>query len=195
MNGRDTQRLKFYNWSRYRNQQLKYPIDSVEEVITNFVSGRGVKVPKFRYSGKKYRYSPSKSEITLPLNRAMTLNLTDICRLIGWHFVCETSPKGEGWHGPYFCLMFAIAEAEITGCDVQDIISSMHTDKLKVSGQVSNAPSALSLKKYAKAYNRVEELEAAISRGREEFEQFLQPIIKELETARQTLEKIDTKNS
>jgi hypothetical protein len=115
----------------------------------------------------------------------------NVCCLAAWYLKHVMTPS-EAWHGETFCKIFAEASAKLTNTPSQDLVKSMRAAKLKVAGGASPVGARI-LKRHEKAKNRVEELEAAIKRGREEFEQFLQPILKELEDSRLELDALEMK--
>lgn len=187
---RDSQRSKFYAWL-YRNCKDSTLLRAYEtrEEINKQLQKRGLNFT-CGFLQKAKRPTVQRGRILLPANQYEFLK-HDIAILIGFAECFEQRDALlEGWHGPTFCKAFAEVYGELTGTDVQHLIDRMRNDKLKVRGYtiVNKRLTA----KMLKSENRVQELEAAIQRGREEFEEFLQPILKELEKEKNSLN--DLKN-
>lgn len=194
---RDSQRLKFHLWNTryYNNQSVNWNnrailFDNIEFVINSELLAYGYPIPRYKYKLKHVGdYTINQFyEISLP-KHAFEFSITSVCTLIGWCVFFQKSKDKEAWHGPTFCRAYAESLSKFTGTPVQDIINSMLDSNLKVDGAVK--VTARILKKREKLKNRVQELDDAIKRGRDEFELFLQPIIGELEKARLDLEALE----
>jgi len=192
---RDSQRSKFYNWMRdfslVHTEVCGIAPHLIEDVISEAVKSYGYPVPTFKHhnsGGYQLRYST----ITLPKLKNMHPN--DISVLVGWWIYKQRqNTLSEGWHGPTFCRVWAETYSKLTGVPVADIVNSMRASKLKVMGAAGASPAGPRVvKKYERLKNRAQELDAAIKRGRKEFEEFLQPILKELETTRAELKKVES---
>lgn len=185
---RDSQRSKFYNWGRtLPSVDIRH--NDIALCIESIILSYGQKVPPFVYKKAHSIYNP---RIGIIIDfRLVSMSSHNVCCLAAWYLKHVMAPS-EAWHGETFCKIFAEASAKLTGTPVQDIVKSMRAAKLKVAGGASPVGVRI-LKRYEKAKNRVEELEAAIKRGREEFEQFLQPILKELESSRLELKTLEEK--
>lgn len=173
---RDSQRSKFYNWRRTL-PSVDIPFDDVEDIIKQIVLSYGYNPPPFIYKKANSIYKTHRGIILDLRYEEMTSH--SVCCLAAWYLTYMMAPR-EPWHGETFCKIFAEASAKLTGTPVQDIVKSMRAAKLKVAGGASPI-GVRTLKRYEASKNRVKELEDAIKRGRQEFEQFLQPILKELE--------------
>lgn len=192
---RDSQRTKFNIWNAtYCNSQYinlrTILFAEVESTINTALISYGCPVPKYKYKLKRSNdYMINQLyEITLP-RFASDYPISNVCRLISWCVFLEKYKNTENWHGPSFCKVYAENLSKFTGIPFQDIVDSMLASKLKVAGTIKVG--ARILKKREKLKNRVQELDDAIKRGRDEFELFLQPIIGELEKARLDLEALE----
>ena len=148
----------------------------VERVFTEACVRYNIKTPKFHqrklnssrfsYTGNNFTYYPTS---TCAENLAIA---------ISWHrlYLCNSN---EAWHGAQFCAYFAQTFSELTGLPVTDIHESMKRAKLKVLGTTPAKTSARMLKKYNLAQQRVAEIEQSIRLAREEFEDFLRPVLDE----------------
>lgn len=188
MAARDSQRSKFYNWRR-TIPSVDVAFNDIEDVIKSIISDYGFNPPKFVDKCARSIYNP-RVGIIIDF-RLESMSSHDVCCLAAWYLKHVMAPS-EAWHGETFCKIFAEASAKLTNTPSQDLVKSMRAAKLKVAGGASPV-GARTLKRHEKAKNRVEELEAAIKRGREEFEQFLQPILKELEDSRLELDALEMK--
>ena len=188
MSARDSQRSKFYNWRRTL-PSVDIPFQDVEGIIDSIVLSYGITRPKIVHKNSNSIYKPTVG-IIIDF-RLESMSSHTLCCLVAWYLKHKIAPH-EAWHGETFCKIFAEASAKLTNTPVQDLIKSMRAAKLKLSGGASPV-GARTLKRYEKAKNRVNELEDAIKRGRQEFEQFLQPILKELESSRLELKILEEK--
>lgn len=188
MPSRDSQRSKFYNWRR-TIPSVDMPLDDVEDIIKQIVLSYGYNPPPFVYKRANSIYKTHRGIILDLRSEKMTSH--SVCCLAAWYLTYVMAPR-EPWHGETFCKIFAEASAKLTNTQSQELVKSMRAAKLKVAGGASPV-GARTLKRYEKAKNRVEELDAAINRGRKEFEQFLQPIIKELEDSLLELSALEMK--
>lgn len=188
MAARDSQRSKFYNWRRsIPSVDIRH--NDIALCIESIILSYGQKVPPFVYKNAHSIYNPRIGIIID--SRLVSMSSHNVCCLVAWYLKHVMAPS-EAWHGETFCKIFAEASAKLTNTPSQDLVKSMRAAKLKVAGGASPV-GARTLKRHEKAKKRVEELEAAIKRGREEFEQFLQPIIKELENSRLELHALEMK--
>jgi len=188
MAARDSQRSKFYNWRRsISSVDIRH--NDIALCIESIILSYGQKVPPFVYKNAHSIYNPRIGIIID--SRLASMSSHNVCCLAAWYLKHVMAPS-EAWHGETFCKIFAEASAKLTNTPSQDLVKSMRAAKLKVAGGASPV-GARTLKRHEKAKNRVEELEAAIKRGREEFEQFLQPILKELEDSRLELDALEMK--
>lgn len=188
MSARDFQRTKFYNWCR-TIPSVNIAFNDIEDVIKSIISDYGFNPPKFVDKCARSIYNP-RVGIVIDF-RLENMSSHDACCLAAWYLKHKMAPN-EAWHGETFCKIFAEASAKLTGTPVQDIVKSMRAAKLKVAGGASPV-GVRTLKRYETSKNRVKELEDAIKRGRQEFEQFLQPILKELEKSRLELKTLEEK--
>jgi hypothetical protein len=197
---RDTQRAKFYTWM-HRFENLITPAPTleaylIEAEIIEAVKSYGHPEPRvvFHKKGVKSRFGlASRSEVYFKRYEAATA--VDISTLVGW-LIYENRKTNlqEGWHGPTFCRVWAETYAHMTSTPVKDIVDSMRAAGLKVRAANGAAPASPGIiKKFEKSKNRVIELEAAIKRGRQEFEEFLQPILNELAKAKVEVKTLETK--
>ncbi|RUP38888.1 MAG: hypothetical protein EKK63_10970 [Acinetobacter sp.] len=188
MSARDFQRTKFYNWCRtIPSADIAY--NDIEDVIKSIISDYGFNHPKFVDKCARSIYNP-RVGIIIDF-RLESMSSHDACCLAAWYLKHKMAPN-EAWHGETFCKIFAEASAKLTSTPVQDIVKSMRAAKLKVAGEARPVGARI-LKRYETSKNRVKELEDAINRGRQEFEQFLQPILKELEKSRLELNILEEK--
>lgn len=193
---RDSQRTKFNTWNIMfcaQHALIRVPLRDVTYKINAGLVTYGCPFPKYKHilrSKSRYRINTS-YEISLPIwsYKQPDLSIADVCILIGWCVFLQKYKNTESWHGPTFCKVYAESLSKFTGIPVQDIIDSMLASNLKVSGTAKVG--ARILKKHEKLKNRVQELDAAIKRGRDEFELFLQPILGELEKTRLELEALE----
>lgn len=190
---RDSQRSKFYNWLRKNTnvfQKGSVDFSNTTFIINNLSTRFGLGPPDYRY--RKSRYMISGYTISLPYQ---DLTWHDISTIMGWWvYTHRKSTLNEGWHGAVFCRVWAEVYSFLSGASVDSIIDSMVAAGLKVDG-VSTPMGARAKKKYEKLKNRVQELDSAIIRGRQEFEEFLQPILAELKKASDELANFESKNT
>jgi len=198
-NQRDSQRSKFYNWLGGFNHErlgvfgIPIPFQDLEKLITETVASYGHTAPQFKYISGSRRHTIRNNFMVIP--KLMNMHPDAIASLVGWWvYMQRRSNLNEGWHGPTFCRVWAETYSKLTGTPVSDIVNSMRVAKLKVMSSSGTSPAGPRImKNHEQVKNRVQELEDAIKRGRKEFEDFLQPIIKELETARNDLKQSELK--
>lgn len=190
MKGRDSQKSKFYAWSNKRNRFRTVSVNAAKLIIMDVVELRNLPLPSFKFHGITSSFRAPDSTIVLPENGNSSMDINTIFVLASWYINSLNPSVTDGWHGASFCKIYAEVEAYLTKVPVQEIIDSMLEAKLKVRGNVGKRV----LKKQQQLKNRVDELDAAIQRGREEFEEFLQPILSELESAKLELQTFESKN-
>lgn len=178
---RDSQKGKFWNWKESHiigSPTTPYLIASgdIERIFTEACVRYNIKTPKFHqrklnatrfsYKGNNFTYYPA------------SISAENLAIAISWHRLYLCHPT-EAWHGAQFCAYFAQTFSEWTGIPVTDIHESMKRARLKVFGTTTVKTSAQMLKRYNLVQQRVAEIEQSIRLAREEFEDFLRPVLDE----------------
>ncbi len=188
---RDSQKTKFYKWvSKCVNTTLcTYLHREVVDKIKFYFKRYQVMYTYEVHRGKYLRIShdPMNSSLKISLPNSMNYTPRQIATIIGWGvYSHRESTLKEGFHGPTFCRVWAEVYSDLTNIPISDIVKSMRDSSLKVSNFILKTDADKQI--HEVLANRVNELEDAIARGREEFEIFLQPILKELSTAKANLQ-------
>lgn len=191
---RDSQKTKFYKWV------LKY----VDKTGDTYLYREFLNKIKFYFKRYQvdYTYEVNHSKYLRishdPLNSFLKISLPSVfnytprqvATVIGWCVYCHRKfTLTEGFHGPTFCRVWAEVYSDLTNIPVSDIVKSMRDSSLKVSNFILKTDADKQI--HEKLSNRVNELEDAIARGREEFELFLQPILNELSDAKSKLQQFE----
>lgn len=199
---RDTQCAKFYAWMhRFENTMVQESIQShlIEITILEFAKQLRIPAPqfcfKFKFKSKWTTGATATGESLVYLKLNYDIEYVNMSTIMGsLVYKHHQNQLQEGWHGPTFCRVWANIFAQLSNINVEDIVTSMRAAGLKVINSYDTSPTVRGIvKKLEQSKNRVIELETAIQRGRQEFEEFLQPILNELATSKAEVVRLEQK--
>lgn len=180
---RDSQKSKFWRWLNGGMLRDFPNIRSMSvhehDIVHTFEAECrriGIPPPDFRVrKNSKTKFSYRLNELTY---YPTSMTVTYLSVALSWHRMYQSGCT-EPYHGPQFCLWFAETVHHITKIPLDDIKESMKRANLKFAGATPKKVSARMMKRYQLAEQRVSQIETSIRLAREEFEEFLKPVIEE----------------